>query len=74
MSDARMPRPRSPNVVQVTVLIPEDVSDRAEALGERMAPAGVTLSRAEVLRAAILRGLDALEADSPPEGKRRRGG
>ena len=71
---AGLPRPKSPNVVQVTVLVSEDVSDRAEALGERMAPAGVTLSRAEVLRAAILRGLDALEGEHPPEGKRRRGG
>jgi hypothetical protein len=69
----RVPRPKSANVVQVTVLIPEEVSDRAEALGERMAPPGVTLSRAEVLRAAILRGLDALEGENPPEGKRRRG-
>jgi hypothetical protein len=69
----RVPRPKSPNVVQVTVLIPEEAADRAEALGERMAPAGVTLSRAEVLRAAILRGLDMLEGEHPPEGKRRRG-
>jgi hypothetical protein len=31
----------------------------------RMAPAGVTLSRAEVLRAAIMRGLGALESKHP---------
>ena len=53
----------------MTVLVPSDASDRAEALGERMAPPGVTLSRAEVLRAAILRGLDALEAEHPAENK-----
>jgi hypothetical protein len=72
MSQSRVPRPKSPNIVQVTVLIPSEVSDRAEALGARMAPAGVTLSRAEVLRAAILRGLDVLEGEYTPEGKRRR--
>jgi hypothetical protein len=70
-----MPRPKSPNVVQVTVLIPEEAAERATALSSRVGVPGVTLTRAEVLRVAILRGLDVLEAEHPPEGtKRRRGG
>lgn len=70
MSVRPMPRPKSPNTVQVTVMIPEDAADRAEALGARMAPPGVTLTRAEVLRACILRGLDALEDEHPAPRKR----
>lgn len=60
-----MPRPKSANVVQVTVLIPEDAADRASALTGRLGMPGVSLTRAEVLRVAILRGLDVLEAEHP---------
>lgn len=73
MAHSAMPRPKSPNVVQVTVLIPEDAADRAQALSGRIGMPGVSLTRAEVLRVAILRGLDVLEAEHPePAAKPRK--
>jgi hypothetical protein len=69
-----MPRPKSTNVVQVTVLIPEDAAERATALSGRIGQPGVPLTRAEVLRVAILRGLDVLESEHPAEGGRRKRG
>lgn len=68
----RMPRPKSTNTLQVTLQLPEDAGDRATALAPRIGVPGVLLTRAEVLRVAVLRGLDVLEAEHP-DTKRRRG-
>lgn len=70
-----MPRPKSENDRQVTLLLPLEAVELADALAKRMAPPGARLTRTDALRAAVLRGLQALDGEHPAEGgKRRRGG
>lgn len=61
-----MPRPPS-NAVQVALRVPADWLPRADRLIASVSAAGVSATRTDVLRAAIARGLDELEA----EGARR---
>ena len=62
-----MPRRAGSNETQITIRIPVSALDRAAALVEKKAlgaPPGVTPSRADALRAALLLGLDELEHDA----------
>lgn len=58
-----MPRPKSNLDVQTAVRIPRDWVDRAEALKEAIAPLGLHVTRSDVLRTAIERGLRSLERE-----------
>jgi hypothetical protein len=74
MTTARpMPRERGPNTVQITILVTPETRDDADRLARRMSKPGIPVTRTDVLRAAVLRGLDALGAEhpDPPEAKRR---
>lgn len=63
-------RPKSENDVHVAVRLPQDTLDRADELrGELLA--GVTVTRSDVLRAAIAAGLEVLE-EKHGKGKKRR--
>lgn len=60
----------------VTFRLPDDVIERLDGLGERMARnptlhalAGGVLSRSQVLRVAVTRGLEVLEAEHPADDK-----
>lgn len=64
-----MPRHKSDNTFQVALRIPEPWLDRADRLGKRLAITGATMTRADVLRAALSVGLDALE-NRGGDGKR----
>ena len=61
---------------QVAIRVEADLLARATALAERMAQApdlrAFRVSRASVLRLAMLRGLDALDVDYPDPSRRRR--
>lgn len=65
-----MPRPKT-NTLQVSVHVPEDWEGEIEELAEAMSQPGITVTKADVMRAALRVGLDALAAK---HGKRRRGG
>jgi hypothetical protein len=67
-----MPRPKSENDRQVTLLLPREAVELADALATRMAPPGARLTRTDALRAAVLRGLQALDSEHPAGGKKKR--
>jgi hypothetical protein len=74
-----VPRPKPPEVQkQVSVQVPETWTARIDRARARMSAAagGITVTQSDVLRVVIDKGLAALEAELPPEGKgkRRRGG
>jgi hypothetical protein len=74
MAQRRKPR----KATQVALRVDPATLDRAAALADRMAQRAdlraFRLSRAAVLRLALLRGLDALEAENPDDsGTGRRG-
>jgi hypothetical protein len=64
-----MPRPKSDNDRQVTLLLPREAVEQADALAQRMAPPGARLTRTDALRAAVFRGLQALAEEHPAEDK-----
>lgn len=63
------------NEKQIVVRVPAEVPDRAKALADRMrdlpALAGLRVTASSVLRQAVLRGLDALEAETARPSKTR---
>jgi hypothetical protein len=65
-----MPRPPSENTTQIALRIPDDWIARADALIPWITRPGISATRTDVLRAAIARGLDALEADRREESKK----
>ena len=63
---ARMGRPPKDDMEQVSLRVPRVAIARAMTLAEHMAARGFSADRASVLRAAIGRGLDVLEAEYGP--------
>ena len=59
-----MPRKPSENTSQVALRLPEAWLDRCDALAPALSIPGITATRTDVLRAAIARGLEELEADA----------
>lgn len=71
MSDsipAPMPRPPSDSS-QVAIRLLNAWLRRADALIPYLARPGIAVTRTDVLRAAIAKGLDAFEAETKPRGK-----
>jgi hypothetical protein len=60
-------RPKTANTEQLVVRVPPELRRRLEALVPRLAPAGVSITVTDVVRAALLRGVEALEAANPAE-------
>jgi hypothetical protein len=71
---ARMPRAKNAGSTQVTVLLPDEWVARIDAMAKQLSEPGEPATRATVLRKIVRRGLEAVEAEHPGEGKRRRGG
>lgn len=65
-------KPKGPNDQQLSVNVPSAWVDEIEQLAEAMSQPGIAITKADVHRAALRRGLDALKAEHPE--KRRRGG
>ena len=59
-----MPRKPSENTSQVALRLPEAWLERCDALAPALSIPGISATRTDVLRAAIARGLDELEADA----------
>jgi hypothetical protein len=72
---AWMPRPKGPNDVQVSVLIPAEWVEKLDALAAKRADEeGINLSRSDVLRIVIRQGLTAMEekpGKPPKKGAKR---
>lgn len=63
-ASAAMPRPKSNKDSQVTIVLPGAWLDDAQALAEGRSEAGLTVTRADVLRMALRRGLDGLAEET----------
>jgi hypothetical protein len=73
MADHVMPRPRSDKDSQVTIVLPGTWLDEAQQVAEARSEPGLAVTRADVLRIALRRGLDALAEEtkrSKPSRKR----
>jgi predicted DNA-binding protein len=65
---ARVPREKSSEEQQqISVMLPVDWVERLDAVAENLSEPGVSLKRADVLRMAIRRGLEALESTGRPK-------
>jgi hypothetical protein len=69
-----MPREKGPHTVQLTILVMPETRELADKLARQLSKPGILVTRTDVLRAAVLRGLEAMAAEHPAvaaEGKRR---
>jgi len=73
MSTSTMPRPQSENTTQIAFKIPDGWLERADVLASALSRPGISIvTRTEILRAALGRGLSALEEETPkPRGGRK---
>lgn len=58
-----MPRPKTDNDQQIALRVPKRLLARATALIPHVAPRGVMITRTDVIRIALLLGIEALEAE-----------
>ena len=65
-----MPRPKSDKDSQVTITLPGAWLDEAQRLAEARGEPGMVVTRADVMRIALRRGLDVLAQEG--QDKRRR--
>lgn len=59
-------RTKTENTEQLVVRVPKALRDRLEALIPHLAQPGVSITMTDVVRAALMRGVDALEASHAP--------
>jgi hypothetical protein len=78
VADRGVGRTKTENTEQLVVRVPAALRTRLEALIPRLAPPGVSITMTDVVRAALMRGVDALESSdatpsapskSPPPAK-----
>jgi hypothetical protein len=62
-------RTKTANTEQLVVRVPPALRERLEALIPRLAPAGVSITMTDVVRAALIHGVEALEAKHEPVAK-----
>lgn len=67
-------RTKTTNTEQLVVRVPPALRERLEALIPRLAPAGVSITMTDVVRAALIHGVEVLEAkhDLTPKAARGR--
>ena len=69
-----MPREKSDNDFPLSFRVPKDWVETADELADAMSTRPVQLTRTDVVRTALLRGLEALKAEHlkpPPPGKKK---
>ena len=71
MSQPSMPRPQSENTTPVGFKIPDEWIERAEKLAVALSTDVAAVTKTEVLRAALGRGLTALEEETPAQKRKR---
>jgi hypothetical protein len=70
MHSAPLPRPKSEKDSQVTIVLSGEWLDEAQRIAEAKSEPGLAVTRADVLRLAIRRGLDALQAELKQRSRR----
>ncbi len=65
-------RTKTENTEQLVVRVPKALRDRLEALIPHLAQPGVSITMTDVVRAALMRGVDALESTHAPKPARKR--
>jgi hypothetical protein len=63
-------KPKGPNDQQISVNVPSAWLDEIERLAEAMSQPGIAITKADVHRAALRRGLDAMAAEQKPRGRK----
>ncbi|WP_394841310.1 hypothetical protein LZC95_30095 [Pendulispora brunnea] len=58
-----MPRPPSPNAIQISIRVPPEWLERADVVATKMSRPGLEMTRADVLRMALVQGLDLVERE-----------
>jgi hypothetical protein len=71
-NSATMPRAKSDKDSQVTIMLSGGWLEEAQRIAEAKSEPGLAITRADVLRIAIRRGLDFLQAEVPPTKARGR--
>jgi len=71
MNKLEMPRPRSDKDSQVTLALPGVWLDKAQQIAEAKSEPGLVVTRADVLRMALSRGLDVLADEVPAKPRKR---
>ena len=69
---ATMPRAKSEKDSQVTIVLSGEWLEEEQRIAETKSEPGLAVTRADVLRIAIRRGLDFLQAEIPPTKARGR--
>jgi hypothetical protein len=70
-TSSAMPRPKSEKDAQVTIVLSSEWLDEAQKIADAKTEPGLTVTRSDVLRLALRRGLDALHAELPPKSRKR---
>jgi hypothetical protein len=71
MATATMPRPKSDKDSQVTIVLPGGWLDEAQQIADARSEPGLVVTRSDIIRMALRRGLDEL-ASTTPAPKRKR--
>ena len=66
-----MPRPQSDNTTQVAFKVPDEWIERADVLASALSTGISSVTRTEILRAALGRGLAAIEEETPAPKRKR---
>jgi hypothetical protein len=64
-----MPRDKSENIYPLSFKVPEEWVEMADELAETMSRPPVIITRTDVVRTALLRGLQSLKAEHESAGK-----
>jgi hypothetical protein len=67
-----VPRAPSGNTEQLTIRVPKIWTDRAEALKPKLTHPGLDVSVTDIMRLALGKGLDALEAETREKSGRKK--
>jgi hypothetical protein len=71
LTERSVGRAKTDNTEQIVVRVPAALRERLEGLIPRLAQPGVSVTLTDVVRAALMRGADALEASVDPKPKPR---
>ena len=55
-----MPRTRSVNTIQITLNVPEEWVEEAEALAKKLSEPGMAITRADAFRVILAKGFEAV--------------
>ena len=65
-----MPRPKSDKDSQVTIVLPGGWLEEAQAIADARCEPGLVITRSDVIRMALRRGLDELASTTKTRGKK----